>query len=87
LSAVRGFDWLEHLDDPAHAHLHGNLPPPDEITDEDIGYLSAVGDTAGAAAMAWACRSRTELVYDPDRLLGFWTWWTDEALPAAWAGV
>ena len=46
-------------------------------------HLAAVGDTAGAAALAFAYRSSV-VTCDPNKLRTFWLWWLTEALPKAW---
>ncbi|WP_168733519.1 hypothetical protein [Deinococcus sp. Arct2-2] len=53
-----------------------------EGDDEMFSVLIAVGDAAGAAAVASACGPETSSC-DPERLAAFWTWWLDDALPLA----
>ena len=56
----------------------------DQFTDEDWAGIDATGDTAGTAAVAFACGGES-VKCDAEKLLEFWTWWFTEALPAAWA--
>jgi hypothetical protein len=53
------------------------------FTDEDMAHLAAYGDTAGVAAMASACAVETRLI-DSNKLLTFWEWWANSAMPEAW---
>jgi hypothetical protein len=50
--------------------------------DETFSVLIAVGDAAGAAAVASACGPETSACH-PERLAAFWSWWLDDALPLA----
>jgi len=51
---------------------------PDEKLAEDYG------DTASAAAVAFACDPHSSTIRcDPDRFLEFWEWWLTEAVPMA----
>ena len=50
--------------------------------DHDWG-LTAQGDTAGTAAIAFSC-SEDATDCDPVRLQEFWTWWLTEAVALAW---
>jgi hypothetical protein len=87
LLAVCGFgDGLDHLDDPGRRHLVHLPVPLEQVTDEHVGHLEAFSDTASEAALAWS-RGREQRVLDPGRLLAFWRWWVEVALPAAWARV
>ncbi|HEU4323543.1 MAG TPA: Imm5 family immunity protein [Roseiflexaceae bacterium] len=52
------------------------------FTDEDIAHLAAYSDTAGPAAIAFACEHEQFLVH-PERLRVFWRWWVEVALPDA----
>lgn len=40
-------------------------------------------DTAAAAAIAWSC-SQDTYTPDPEKLLEFWAWWFNTAIPEAW---
>jgi hypothetical protein len=54
----------------------------DALTDEFLASSSS-GDAAVSAAYAFAGLVNKEQ-YDADRLLEFWTWWLEQALPTAW---
>lgn len=54
-----------------------------DVTDADIAHLAAYGDTAGCAAIAYACAAE-QFTLDKDKLRAFWYWWVDSALPYAW---
>jgi hypothetical protein len=56
---------------------------PSDITDSDIAHLAAFGDTAGSAAIAYAC-ARESFTLDATKLRHFWEWWVRSALPQAW---
>jgi hypothetical protein len=56
---------------------------PSDITDSDLAHLAAYGDTAGSAAIAYAC-ARASFTLSTTKLQHFWEWWVDSALPQAW---
>ena len=56
------------------------------FTDEDIAHLAAYCDTAGTAAMAYACE-REQFHTQPQLLRDYWEWWVESALPQAWSYV
>ncbi|HEX8219006.1 MAG TPA: hypothetical protein VF914_07305 [Chloroflexia bacterium] len=58
-----------------------DLESQEPLTDEQLVYEGS--DTAGKAAVAYAC-STTSVRCEPERLEEFWTWWLTEALPEAW---
>lgn len=67
---------------PEFDHLqHGST-----FTDADFAHLVAYGDTAGAAAIAYACEQERFQLHG-DRLREFWEWWVAVALPEAWQRV
>ena len=57
--------------------------PGSEFTDEDWAGLAGAGDTAAAAAMAFATTEDSAMP-QPERLKTFWIWWVNVALPGAW---
>lgn len=59
-----------------------SIEPDRDITDDDIS-ASAFSDTAGVAAIAYACDDQTSKT-DPVKSFEFWKWWLLEALPLAW---
>lgn len=83
LDRFEGIQYL-HREDGCLTMNGGVALRDDQITgtDEDWGVLASVGDTAGAAAVALACTSKSARC-DPRKLRAFWTWWLDEALPRA----
>ncbi|NJL94231.1 MAG: hypothetical protein HC915_11150 [Anaerolineae bacterium] len=57
---------------------------PSNQTLQDVDYGRAIlSDTAASAAMAAACHP-IRYEFNPARLLAFWEWWHNEALPMAW---
>jgi hypothetical protein len=58
--------------------MHGNDFAEDQITD-----LAATGDTAGAAACAYAYDNARQKI-DPARFAEFWRWWLTEAFVYAY---
>lgn len=61
--------------------VHG--VPMDQWSDEMLA--ENFGDTASAAAVAFACDPLSPtLKCDPDKFLAFWEWWLIEAIPMAW---
>lgn len=52
------------------------------VTDE-VFVLRTGGDTAGAAALAFASNAASTNC-DSGRLLEYWQWWLSEAIPQAW---
>ena len=56
--------------------------PATNYSEEQWIYLAAVGDTAGAAAIAYAGQS--DRTCDRAKLEEFWTWWLQDAIPEAW---
>lgn len=66
-------------------HMPANTSP-DEVTDSDIAHLAAFCDTAGSAAIAFACHKERFLL-DRQRLKLFWEWWATTAIPETWARV
>lgn len=83
LDRFEGIQYL-HLENGGLTMKGGVALRDDQIasTDEDWGVLAAVGDAAGAAAVALACSSESASC-DPRKLRAYWTWWLDEALPRA----
>lgn len=65
-------------------YFRGLALPDNQILgdDEDWSIFVAVGDAAGAAAVASACTSERSAC-DPAKLRAFWEWWLYEALPRA----
>lgn len=60
----------------------GGQPIPfDQLSDEKLA--ERLGDTASAAAVAYAYDA-DQLECDPNKLLEFWSWWLEEAIPTAW---
>jgi hypothetical protein len=58
-------------------------PTNDTIPDSWLaGSGGGQGDAAVSAAYAFAGVNKEQ--YDADRLLEFWTWWLEQALPTAW---
>jgi hypothetical protein len=91
LSEVSGwytFDWFSEnekkrwLRPPYGAIGHGEYELSSvEPNDEMLVHLG--GDTAGVAAVGYAC-GLLSTECEPERLEEFWTWWLTEALPQAW---
>jgi hypothetical protein len=57
--------------------------PGSEFMDEDWAGLAGAGDTAAAAAMAFATTEDSAMP-QPDKLEAFWIWWANVALPGSW---
>lgn len=55
----------------------------DQWTDEDWAHTAGAGDTAAAAAVAFACTEESTACR-PKHLRHFWEWWVQTALPQAW---
>ena len=53
-----------------------------DYTDEEWSKLAATGDTAAAAAFAYATSAESD-EFVPGKLSEFWEWWVDVALPKA----
>lgn len=69
--ASRDYDFIKNF-----------LFPHQEIHDADYGKM-ILGDTAAAAAMAAAC-APDRYEFDEGKLLQFWEWWHEQAVPSAW---
>ena len=83
LDRFKGVQHL-YLEDGTTSFRGGIGLRDDQImgTDEDWSVLAAVGDAAGAAAVALSCTSESSTC-GPQKLRAFWMWWLDEALPRA----
>lgn len=55
----------------------------DQWADEDWAQTAGAGDTAAAAAVAFAC-TEASTACRPEHLRNFWEWWIQTALPLAW---
>ncbi|MFK7802172.1 MAG: Imm5 family immunity protein [Anaerolineae bacterium] len=81
-----GQSMLENIEDQ-HGQYNrfflSHLPEPKaEVFDADFAdfaHLAAFGDTAGAAAIAFAC-SQEKFDLDRVKLKTFWTWWVNHAI-------
>jgi len=72
-----GLVWVD-IDTPDESGI-----PMEEWPDEKLA--EDYGDTASAAAVAFACDPHSPAIKcDPDRFLDFWEWWLTEAIPTAW---
>lgn len=54
------------------------------VKDHDFALLAGSGDTAGSAAAAFAAEGEA---ISEKKLLVFWEWWHQEAIPQAWEEV
>lgn len=70
--------WIRASESPAQG---GQPIPFDQLPDEKLA--ERLGDTASAAAVAYAYDA-DQLKCDPNKLLEFWSWWLEDAIPAAW---
>lgn len=84
LLEVCGYEPLESLH---YLHVFTDQQPlsGDQLTDVHIA-LNEAGDTAGAAAMAYAIEC-DDAAQAPKRLHAFWQWWLREALVQGWMQI
>ena len=82
------WDGIDRLSKGDGVHRLGGEPHPEgwtvgaDFTDADWNHLAAFGDTAAAAAFAYATTVHSEQC-NPSRLIEFWEWWIGVALPKA----
>jgi Immunity protein Imm5 len=79
------FEGIEHYYVTSQGVAFSGTPQPeDNVTGDDEAWsvLIAVGDAAGAAAVASACGPDTSAC-DPDKLQTYWMWWLTDAVPLA----
>jgi len=82
------WDGIERLSKSDGVHRVGGEPHPEgwtvgaEFTDDDWCNLATFGDTASAAAFAYATSADVDECL-PEKLRDFWEWWVSVALPKA----
>ena len=85
LVEAAGWDPFQYLDRFHRVDLTSGSDVQDEQTDrwndEELAQIG--GDTASAAAVAYACGVGSPGC-DPDKLREFWEWWLTQAIPEAW---
>ena len=97
-AAYKALVEVRHLIDPWHGIEHLSMGKPvhrldggfhirswrkgTDYSDEEWSKLAAVGDTAAAAAFAYATSAESD-EFVSGKLSEFWEWWVDVALPKA----